>query len=327
MQESILAILPLSLQSLFANLPEDVAGQLEEIRIREDRPLEIVYSGTYRFVSGQGGLLEHPSRAYRPTRDDCIRLLELLTHYSVYSFEEQLRCGYITVCGGHRVGLAGRTVTENGKVRLLKDISGFNIRIARDIAGAADRVLPYLLDYPARKPHHTLVVSPPQQGKTTLIRDLARRISQGFPSGADRGLKVGIVDERSEIAACVKGVPRFDLGPRTDVLDGCPKAEGMMMLLRSMSPDVLVVDEIGRPEDAEAVREALHAGSRVIATAHGNGLEDVRNRPILRELIRDAIFSRYVVLSRKYGAGTLEAVYNERGERVPLTASALPARG
>ncbi len=123
-----------------------------------------------------------------------------------------------------------------------------------------------------RSIHHTLIISPPQQGKTTLIRDLARLISRG-EWGANNvstsGKKVGVVDERSELAACVKGVPRFDLGPRTDVMDGCPKAEGMMMMIRSLSPDVLIVDEIGRPEDADAIHEAVHTGIRVVATAHG----------------------------------------------------------
>jgi stage III sporulation protein AA len=231
--------------------------------------------------------------------------------------------------GGHRVGLAGRTVTEHGKVKLLKEISSFNVRVAREICGIGRHVLPYLLDSAVGPAglclagcpiHHTLIVSPPRQGKTTLIRDLARLISAGgwsHGSGAAHpGCKVGIVDERSEIAACVRGVPRFNLGPRTDVLDSCPKAEGMMMMVRSMSPEVLVVDEIGRPEDALAIREALHAGVKVIATAHGTGLEDVRNRPILRELIEEHIFSRYVVLGGAAAPGRLEAVFDIGGQPI-----------
>jgi len=331
MEDSVLMILPFSLQRILRNLPDEIDAKLEEIRIRENRPLEVVYRGAYRFLTGQGRPVVQPSLAYRPTREDCVKLLELLTDHSVYSFEEQMRSGYITVQGGHRIGLAGRTAVENGKVKIFKEISGFNVRIAREVRGAGDAVLPYLLDLPSLQLHHTLIVSPPQQGKTTLVRDLARLISYGdlqlSSGGRMAGRKVGIVDERSEIAACIKGVPRFDLGPRTDVLDGCPKAEGMMMMVRSLSPEVIVADEIGRPEDAEAIREALHAGVRLIATAHGTGLEDLSRRPILRELIRERIFSRYVVLGGKFGAGTLEAVYDGMGRRLTADLCAVPAGG
>jgi stage III sporulation protein AA len=329
MEQSILAILPARFQRLLGNLSMDDADTLEEIRIRENRPLEVICRGISRFVDEEGKLSVLPDTAFRPNREDCVKVLEMLTHYSVYSFEEQLKSGYITVLGGHRVGLAGRTVTEHGKVKLLKEISSFNVRVAREICGIGRHILPYLLDSalgstgigPAGCPiYHTLIVSPPRQGKTTLIRDLARLISTGgwlYGSGAAHpGCKVGIVDERSEIAACVRGVPRFNLGPRTDVLDGCPKAEGMMMMVRSMSPEVLVVDEIGRPEDALAIREALHAGVKVIATAHGAGLDDVRNRPILRELIEDRVFSRYVALGGAAAPGRLEAVFDNGGRPI-----------
>lgn len=172
--------------------------------------------------------------------------------------EEELRKGFITIPGGHRIGLAGRTVLSGGGVEHLRDITGFNVRIAREVPGIADGVLPYLLDKGRQRMMHTLILSPPQHGKTTLLRDLARQISLGElgkREGIRPGLKVGIVDERSEIAGSRRGVPAFDVGPRTDVLDGCPKAEGMMMMIRSLSPDVLIADEIGRPEDAEAVTE------------------------------------------------------------------------
>jgi stage III sporulation protein AA len=335
MEQTILAILPARFQRLLGNLSTEDTDTLEEIRIRENRPLEVICRGFSRFVDENGNLSPLPDGAFRPNREDCVKLLEMLTHYSVYSFEEQLKSGYITVMGGHRVGLAGRTVTEQGKVKLLKEISSFNVRVAREICGIGRHVLPYLLDLPFLSPslssptrdvlagcpiHHTLIVSPPRQGKTTLIRDLARLISGGgwsLGSGtAHPGCKVGIVDERSEIAACVRGVPRFHLGPRTDVLDGCPKAEGMMMMVRSMSPEVLVVDEIGRAEDALAIREALHAGVKVIATAHGLGLDDVRKRPILRELIEERIFSRYVTLGGAAAPGRLEAVFDGGGQPI-----------
>ncbi|SMF87672.1 stage III sporulation protein AA [Paenibacillus uliginis N3/975] len=296
-----LELFPENVKQLLLNLPKDVLEGLEEVRIREDRPLEINTGGKFHFVSRNGELILIQDEAYKPTREDGHRLLDLISNHSLYTMEEELRKGFITIPGGHRIGLTGRTVLSGGKVEHIRDISGFNVRIAKEIKGAADEILPYLLDTKRKRVLHTLIMSPPQHGKTTLVRDLARQISSGFWGRSNihwPGMKVGIVDERSEIAGCQRGVPGFDVGPRTDVLDGCPKAEGMMMMLRSMSPDVLIVDEIGRPEDAEAVTEALHAGISVIATAHGSSVQDMRGRPGLAGLVDNRMFEMYVVLAR-----------------------------
>jgi len=317
MLEPILNALPPMIRELIASLPQQVLDDLEEIRVREKRPLEVMYRGVYRYVSVDGGLTEDVLSAYLPTREDCRILLDMLTNHSVYTLEEELKRGYITVRGGHRVGLCGKAILEDGSVRQLRDINSFNIRIAREVIGAAAELLPRLVEPGSFRISNTLIISPPQQGKTTLIRDLARLIStggwnrEGPPAPA---YKVGIVDERSEIAGAIKGVPSFSVGPRTDVLDGCPKAEGMMMMIRGMSPDVVIVDEIGRPEDAVAIQEALRCGIRVIATAHGRHFEDIRNRPMMRGLIRHAVFSRYVVLGRTYGIGRVYRIYDESGK-------------
>ncbi|MGM1045987.1 MAG: stage III sporulation protein AA [Bacillota bacterium] len=296
-----LELFPENVKQLLLNLPKDVLEGLEEVRIRESRPLEINTGGKFHFVSRNGELILIQDEAYKPTREDGHRLLDLISNHSLYTMEEELRKGFITIPGGHRIGLTGRTVLSGGKVEHIRDISGFNVRIAKEIKGAADEILPYLLDTKRKRVLHTLIMSPPQHGKTTLVRDLARQISSGLWGRSNihwPGMKVGIVDERSEIAGCQRGVPGFDVGPRTDVLDGCPKAEGMMMMLRSMSPDVLIVDEIGRPEDAEAVTEALHAGISVIATAHGSSVQDMRGRPGLAGLVDNRMFEMYVVLAR-----------------------------
>ncbi|MEW9699142.1 stage III sporulation protein AA [Paenibacillus sp. SI8] len=319
MHDSVMNLLPHSLRMILSQLPIEVQASVEEIRVRELRPLEISYNDQYAFLDDRGQMVLQETLAYRPTRQDCLSLLEQLTNHSLYTFEEELRRGYITIAGGHRVGLAGRTILDQGQVKLIRDVSSFNIRIARDRQDVGKKVMPYLFDPSHRSIHQTLIISPPQQGKTTLIRDLARLVSRGdwgVIGPANRGRKVGIVDERSELAACIKGVPRFDLGPRTDVLDGCPKAEGMMMMIRSLSPDVLVVDEIGRPEDAIAIHEALHAGIRIIATAHGAGYEDARMRPVLKHLMEEGVFNRYVILDRRKGERAPFQVLDRQGKQL-----------
>jgi stage III sporulation protein AA len=302
---SVMDIFPASLRGVLEKMPEHAREHLEEIRIRENRPLEIGFSSRYAFVRADGTLTDAYETAYVPGRDDCRAMLEKSTNHSLYAVEEELRRGYVTVAGGHRIGLAGRTVLGDGHVAHLRDIAGFNVRIAKARVGFAAQVLPGLLDRKARTICHTLIVSAPMQGKTTLIRDLARSISAGQWHHPDAkswgGRKVGIVDERSEIAASERGVPTFDLGPRCDVLDACPKAEGIMMMVRSLSPEVIVVDEIGRPEDAGAIAEAVHAGVRVLATAHASDLSDVFSRPVLAKLAADGAFDQYVLLSRREG--------------------------
>lgn len=324
-QTSWSLVLPPVLRSYIMSLPTHVHQELEEIRIRENRPLEVSYGGEYYFVTQAGTLTDHPRDAYVPTREDAHQLLDLMTNHSLYTMEEQLRRGFVTIAGGHRIGLAGRTVLAGGKVSHLRDIASFNLRIAREIQGAARGVIPQLLDFKQQTVYHTLIISPPQHGKTTMLRDVARSISGACWYHPDarkwKALKVGIVDERSEIAGCLKGVPSFDLGYRTDVLDGCPKAEGMMMLIRSMSPDVIVVDELGREDDVIAMREAVHAGVRIVASAHGNDLEEVSRRPGIGAMLNEGMFQRIVLLRRSKKEWT-RRVFDERRRALTLSETA-----
>jgi len=329
MWSAVLEWLPGSIRAVLSRLPPEWTARAEEIRVRDGRPLEIVAAGDYTFVDPEGRPTLRTEAAFRPTRDDCLKLLDRITNHSVYTMEEQLRRGYITVQGGHRIGLAGRASLERGSIRTLQHIGGFNVRIAREVKGCASALIPQLWDAEGRRLHHTLIVSPPQRGKTTLLRDAARLVSTGGWAGGDRrdrARKVGIVDERSEIAASLDGRPTFDVGPRTDVLDACPKAEGMMLLIRALSPEVLVVDELGRPEDAEAVMEALHAGICVIATAHGRDADEVRRRPSLRSLFEARVFSRIVTLAPSGPTGAVLDVRDADGRRIvpgaPAAASA-----
>ncbi len=305
-EHEILPLLAPRLVGLIRRAVPRLPAPLEEIRLREGRPLQLVCTGTDRFVTEEGGLTERPALGCRATHDDLIRTYQLMARGSVYAWEDEVRSGFLTLQGGHRVGLAGRALTEEGRIRTLRQVASLNVRIAREVPGAAGALLPRIIR--GGKALSTLLISPPQAGKTTVLRDLVRQVSSGVPALGLSGLKVGLVDERSEVAGCAEGVPQRDVGPRTDVLDSCPKAEGLMLLIRSMSPDVVAVDEIGRPEDADAVMEALHAGVAVFATAHGSDLADLRQRPALAALFRAGAFRRAAILSRSRGPGTVERV-------------------
>lgn len=321
LREQIAPVLAERLRQAILGLPEEIRRQLEEVRIRLGRPLQVYYGGREAFVTLAGLPAHSAEDGHLVTEEDIAQTLNLMTNSSLYALEEELKRGYLTIPGGHRVGLAGRALLDGqGQLRGLKEITTFNLRIARDVRNAAGKIAHLLIDSAAYRLHNTLLISPPQCGKTTLLRDFARRLSAGTLHPKLPPLKVGIVDERSEIAASWHGVPQHDLGPRTDVLDACPKAEGMQMLIRSMSPHVLVTDEIGRPEDGAALLEAIHAGVQVVTTAHGFGMHEVRNRPVLRQLFEQGAFARYIVLSRRRGPCTVEGVYDRRGERV-LTGS------
>ncbi|MGE5559791.1 MAG: stage III sporulation protein AA [Chloroflexota bacterium] len=302
-RRDILPFLPDPVRRVLAALPVAALAALEEVRLRQDRPLVLVLHDR-DMVTG-----------CVVTGDDMQRALQMMSQSSVYALEEELRQGYLTLTGGHRVGLVGRAVVEHGRIRTIKNISGLNVRVSRELPGVADGVLPALIAPAAGSGDilSALVVGPPRAGKTTLLRDICRRLADGAREWGLPGLKVGLVDERSEIAGCYQGVPQRDVGLRTDVLDACPKAEGIMILIRGMSPDVVVTDELGRDEDAAAVEEAANAGVAVIASAHGRGADDLARRPSLRQLVATGVFHRLVFLDRSRGPGTIAGITDERG--------------
>lgn len=260
----IMSIIPVGIRKEVAAYEEKLctgqeSDEVEEVRLRCNKRV-LMISG-----SGESELEAEVHEA------ELREALEYISGYSMYAYEEQLREGFITIRGGHRIGVAGRVVMEKEHIKTIKNIASVNIRISHQIIGCSDRIMKYLSG-------NILIVSPPRMGKTTLLRDILRNISNR------QGEAVGIVDERSEIAACYMGIPQNNLGKRCDVLDCCPKSEGMLLLLRSMAPTYIGVDELGASKDAEAVRSVINGGARIAATIHGDSFEAVRDIKNIKEL-------------------------------------------
>ena len=314
LQKFIFPVLPPHLVTIISAIPTTELANLIEIRLRVNRPLLLVLGGSVDIMlSCEGVIVNDPDAAYVCTRDDINKVVQIISKNSLYAFEQELKMGFLTIHGGHRVGLAGQAIVDGGQIKALKNISSLNIRMAREVKGYGSIIMPYIVNE-RKRILSTLIISPPCCGKTTLLRDLIRQISVG--NKEFRGLQVGVVDERSEIAACKNGIPTVDLGPRTDVLDGCPKASGMLMLIRSMSPAVVATDELGRAEDVCAVREALNAGVSILATVHGRDVHEVLQRPFVGELIQHNYFDRYVVLSDNPKVGTIERIIDSKENKI-----------
>lgn len=297
MEKSILQLFPAEHRAFWMETAKHQEN-IQEIRLRAFQPISVQKCGREFFLGEDGFFVEDTAEAVRTEPGELGGLLKHICRYSVYAYEEELRQGYITVDGGHRVGIAGQAVLEgNGTVRTIKNISFLNIRIAHEIKGAADSVMQEM--YRKGSLRSTLIISPPGCGKTTLLRDLIRQISDGNRYG--RGMTVGVVDERSELAGCYLGIPQLDVGMRTDVMDSCPKIHGMMMLLRSMSPQVLAIDELGSVEEFECLKGAASCGCGILATVHGANLAEVERRFGVEKKVWGQLFDRCILLERKPG--------------------------
>jgi len=310
-REDLLRIFSLKIRSVLAKTTMNY-DSLQEVRLRINAPITLIYENQEYFLTQNSRLSKNPMDGFCVTKNELRETMEYISNYSLYAFEDEIRQGFLTIQGGHRVGIAGKAILDGSSIKSIKHISFINVRLSHQVKGCADKVLPYIYDSEQKDVFHTLIISPPRCGKTTLLRDMIRQISNGCEWFS--GMSVGVVDERSEIGACYMGVPQNELGIRTDILDCCPKAVGMMMMIRSMSPSVIAVDEIGTREDMEALEYVINCGCRIITTVHGRSLDDIKNKPILRELVREQVFSRYIVLGNRQKAGTVERIYNAKGE-------------
>lgn len=255
--------------SILCSLPERIRNitrtldfsDIFEIRLRRGMPLAVSRIHGIFYITPDGGVTADYKEGYIVTEGDILRGMELITRSSVYAYEDEIRNGYVTLSGGHRVGICGDAVLSSGKISQIRKVHSLNYRIAREVIGCSDSIINSIIS--AGQIKNTLLVSPPMYGKTTMLRDIARSLSL-------MGKRVCIVDERGEIAACTTGLPSFDLGANCDVLSGAPKAEGMLFLLRSMAPDVIITDEIGDIADFEAITEIKKRGVKIITSLHGD---------------------------------------------------------
>ena len=267
---------------------------IEEIRIRNSKPIILKLNNSEKIIN------------YIVQTEDVLKILQSICENSIYSYQNQICEGFITIKGGHRIGITGSAVIENNKVKNINYISNLNFRIARQIIGCSNNIIKEIINKEENTIYNTLIVSPPGAGKTTLLRDIIRNLSNGTEEIT--GKNIGVVDERGEIAAMYKGISQNDLGIRTDIIENIKKSVGMKMLIRSMAPEIIVADEIGSKEDVQEINYAVCSGIKGIFTAHGNLLEDLKLNPAIAELIEKYIFERLIFLD-KNNKGKVNKIY------------------
>jgi len=293
--EKYSSIFPIKNNGIWAEVLKNIE-HITEIRIRVGRPVLIYMNHKEISIDEKGNIIYVPENGKSFSYQELQNLIDFWCQDSRYAFQNEIKRGFLTIEGGHRIGICGEAVSdEEGKIQTIKYISSLNIRIAHEKKGAATEIMEHI--HRENQIENTLIISPPGAGKTTLLRDIVRHLSNG--DDIHKGINVGLVDERGEIAACYQGIPQLDVGVRTDVLDNCKKAVGMRMLLRSMAPRVIAVDELGNEEEIRLIQQMMGNGCAVIATIHGNNMEELRQKKIWKELWDKSMFENIVLLSKK----------------------------
>lgn len=291
--EEACGLLSLRLKNAAMALPVETKAVVEELRLRIDRPV---------FLVGPDGETELAET--RVLKNDLDQVLDKATDFSRYASVETIRRGYVTAAGGFRIGICGTALPSGEENEGMRDVSSLAIRIPRVREGVAEAVLPEVVEN--GRLASVLILSPPGGGKTTLLRDLVRVVSQG--GTLCRPCRVALVDERGELAAVHRGRPQLEVGCRTDVLDGCPKRLAVPMLLRAMSPQVIALDEIALEADVDAVCAAAGCGAALVATVHAGSVEDLQARPVGRKLLECGVFQRAVLIERVGGVRSCRVV-------------------
>ena len=285
--DEILRYFPNKIYQIFFNLfseNDKIVNEIQEIRMRANRPILLR-------LNNRDLILQ-----YNISQSEILQILERLCENSIYAYKNQICEGFITIKGGHRVGLTGSCVIENGKITNIKYISSLNFRIAKEIINCSTRVLREIIDMENKSIYNTIIVAPPGKGKTTVLRDVIRRLSNGIEEINFKGKSCGVVDERGEIAAMYKGIPQNDIGIRTDIIENVSKNDGIHILVRTMSPEIIACDEIGSKEDVDAIHYALYSGVKGIFTMHGKNVEDIKNNKQIYELMESREIQKVVFL-------------------------------
>jgi stage III sporulation protein AA len=294
--ETVFEYIPIGIRNAITEILPNEIYAIEEIRLRANKPLSLKIGQEIKMAD------------YIVKQQEVLQAFEKICENSVYSYRKQICDGYITIKGGNRVGIVGSAVVDNGQIININYISSLNFRIARQKIGCSRQVMEDIIDPFNNSIYNTLIVSPPGCGKTTLLRDIIRNLSNGINEIKFNGRNVGVVDERGEIAAMYKGIPQNDVGIRTDVIDNMPKPEAMRMLVRSMSPDIIACDEIGSYEDVKAIDYAMCSGVKGVFTAHGRDMEELNRNPELSNLLDKHTFERIIFLNPKK-RGDAECIY------------------
>lgn len=304
MVKGLVSVFPTSIRPRMRKINWD---GLEEIRVRIGWPVELIYGNHNEWLGNYDSMID------RKCLDE---MLNYITGYSIYAMDEEIKQGYITFSGGHRIGITGHatyeTLRDSKDLRItsIVDIGGLNIRIAHERKGCAKRIVPYLRK--GEGIYNTLIFAAPGVGKTTYLRDIIRILSEGDEGHS--GLKISVIDERSEIAACVDGKPQNDLGKRTDVLDACPKELGMKMVLRTMSPDVIAVDELGKENEFMLLEQMQCSGVKLLGSIHAGDMDEVLRNPMIRSAIKSGSIERLVELRKLHNGYRTFCIYDANGK-------------
>lgn len=272
-------------------LPNEIKKEVQEICLRVNSSIVIVTSTKSFFLGSEGNLSPEDSKSFVVSQNDILETFKILCNFSIYSFQNQIKNNFITLKGGHRVGICGTAIIDGEKIINISDISSMNFRISKEIIGCSDKIFEKL----GLNLGGTLIVGPPASGKTTILRDIARKLSNTYENG--KLIKVSIIDERREIAAVYQGVPQKDVG-FSDILNGFPKAEGIMRALRTLSPRIIICDEIGNNEDADAIRKSLNCGVGIIASIHAESAEEISKSEKVKNILDSGAIKNVVLLDK-----------------------------
>lgn len=314
MINKVIEYLSTNIRNVLNSQEKSIYNDIYEIRIRINYPIYIkTRCGNY-FIGISEKSIRPKNNYYIINKNDIASTLSLLTSNSIHAYEKEIRKGYITIEGGHRAGLGGDCIYENDEIVGFKSITSINIRIAREYTECSKKLLKHIIRN-SNSIYNTLIAGPPLSGKTTCIRDITRIISDGCCNPMFAGCDVSVIDERGEIAAVYNGYPQFNVGYRTDVLSYCMKKQGFEMSIRSLSPKVIISDELGSSDDYNTVQYALKSGVNVISTAHCYDLEDLKRNTYLKDIIDAGFIERIIVLSTERPI-SVSSVYDNIEKRV-----------